>query len=204
MSYYKKAFDVEYLEQAKHVVLTGNENNLEKFQQETDFLIDLLAQHVKIDSNSKVLDFGCGMGRISRELIRKFDCQVYGQDISDTMLQFALIYTSTADVKKFHAVKNYDRENSIDVALSILVLQHAEEPQKELDRIYKVLKPNGDFVLVNENARFIPIGVDQDQYVIWNDDGFDVKGYADSIFHQVKEVQYLATDKSVVFYKKVI
>jgi|694.fasta_scaffold03268_6 2-polyprenyl-3-methyl-5-hydroxy-6-metoxy-1,4-benzoquinol methylase len=202
MPYYKKAFDVEYLEQAKHVVLTGNDNNKEKFQQETDFLISLIEQHIKIDSNSLVLDFGCGMGRISKELIRKFDCEVYGQDISDTMLQFALIYTSTVNVKKFHAVKHYNRENSIDVALSILVLQHTEDPKKELDRIYKVLKPNGDFILVNENKRFIPVGVDSDRYVIWHDDGFDIKGHADSLFNLTNEVRYLETDKSVFFYKK--
>jgi hypothetical protein len=75
MPYIKEVFDVTTFEHAKHVVLTSDPDNPMKFENETNFLIDTIAEQMKtkMDESSIVLDFGCGMGRVSKKLIERFE-----------------------------------------------------------------------------------------------------------------------------------
>jgi len=201
MSYLSRAFDVTTFDQAKNVVLTTDPNDPAKFAKETDFLIDAIAKQNIITSGSSVLDFGCGMGRVSKQLIERFDCTVYGTDISDSMLTFAKLYI--ANIKKFHAQHIYDIASSIDVCLCILTLQHVENPQAEIDSIYKVIKPNGYLILLNETKRWIPSGLDHNRYVVWEDDGYDVIGSISSRFKKIDSVQYTNSKLEIGFYRKI-
>ena len=69
MRYIKEVFDVASLEYAKHVVLTSDPANPQKFEKETNFLINAISDQSIITSESTVLDFGCGMGCVSKEII---------------------------------------------------------------------------------------------------------------------------------------
>jgi SAM-dependent methyltransferase len=200
MAYIKEVFDVTTFDQAKHVVLTSDPNDPKKFEKETDFLVDTIMKQNILNENSIVLDFGCGMGRVSKALIDEFNCKVIGLDISDSMLTFARLYT--ANIKKFEATHKYDTPNSVDVALSILALQHSEDPAKEIDNIISVLKPGGTFILLNEPTRYVPSDVDSNRYVVWKDDGFDVFGYIEARLKKVHSVQYISGKHDVIFYRK--
>lgn len=201
MPYIKEVFDVTTFEQAKHVVLTSDPNDPKKFENETNFLIDTIAEHLnELNSDSVVLDFGCGMGRISRELINRFNCKVIGLDISASMLTFAKLYT--ANIKKFEGTHSYTTPESVDFAISILALQHSEDPKKEIDNIVSVLKPGGYFILLNEKQRFVPSDVDSQSYIVWKDDGFDIFNYASSLLQEKKRVQYMNSELDVIFYRK--
>lgn len=200
MPYVKETFDVTTFEQAKDVVLSFSSKDPEKFIRETKFLVDVIEKQNIINEHSIVFDFGCGMGRVSKELIDRFNCKIIGQDISPSMLMFAKLYTANMD--KFTGTHDYSIHDSIDVALSIFALQHTENPKKEIDNIVNVLKPNGIFVLLNENKRFVPSGIDQERYVIWDDDKFDVFEYVKSKLKMIDNVRYMDKDTNIIFYRK--
>lgn len=200
MPYVKEVFDVDTFEQAKHVVLTSDPNNPDKFVNETNFLIQTIEEQNIINDASVVLDFGCGMGRVSKGLIDTFGCKVLGLDISPSMLMFAKLYT--ANIKKFEGTHKYDTPNSVDIVLSALALQHSEDPKKEIDNIISVLKPGGYFILLNEKKRFVPSDIDRHQYVIWKDDGFDIFGEVETRLTKVNSVKYMNTELDVIFYRK--
>ena len=200
MPYIKEAFDVTTFEQAKNVVLSSDPTDPSKFDSETQYLIKVIEQNVNINNNSTVLDFGCGMGRISNELIVRFNCKVVGVDISPSMLTFALLYT--ANMNKFTPLTDYSVEDSIDCALSIFVLQHCQDPQKEIDNIVKVLKPQGILVLLNEPKRWVPSSLDNENYVIWADDNFDIFQYLDTKLEKISVVPYINKDLQIIFYRK--
>lgn len=201
MAYVKQAFDVTSLSDAMNVVLTSEQGKPDKFYNETQFLIDLLAKQNIITSESLVLDFGCGMGRVSKKLIEEFQCSVIGVDISDSMLSFAKVYTND---DRFNPFNSYTSKETIDVCISTFVLQHTENPLYEIENICNVLKPGGYFVLVNEPYRLVPIDVDRNRFVIWNDDKFDVFGEVSSRLKKISSVQYMSTHVDVIIYRKEI
>ena len=201
MRYIKEAFDVTTFDQAKNVVLSDDPNDPKKFERETNFLVDTIKDTITITDTSVVLDFGCGMGRVSKKLIDTFDCKVIGVDISDSMLTFARLYT--ANIKKFIATKQCPEPNTVDVALAILVLQHTENPKQEIEKISNALKPGGYLVLVNEPHRMIPGDV-ENGFIKWTTDNFDVFGEIDTRFTRVNSIKYINNETiNVVFYRKI-
>jgi SAM-dependent methyltransferase len=200
MAYVKEVFDVKELEHAKHVVLTSDPKDPGKFERETSAVIKSLKKRKIVNKDSWVMDFGCGMGRVSKAVLEEFDCTVIGVDISPSMLNFAQEYTGSY---KFKGAIKWSIPNTIDVCLAILCIQHTEYPKKEIASIYEALKPKGQLVLINENNRLVPSGVDDKGFVVWNDDGFDVFAEIEKKFKKVHSEQYMDTDKQIIYYEKV-
>ncbi len=186
MKYFKKAFDPINLQHAKDIVLTPNEYQPDKFDEETDFMIAFLRDRALLDSDSRVLDFGCGMGRLSKKLIEAFGCYVVGVDMSLNMLLLAAKYVN--DQERFEP-RGQCNARGIDAALSVFVLQHAEDPATELQRIASALKPGGYLVMV-EGPRLVPVGADAQGYVIWHDDGLVIGDLAAKYFKNIGWYDY--------------
>ena len=163
-------------------------------------LAEALASYLLITGHKTVVDFGCGMGRVSKNIINTFDCKVLGFDISESMKTFATLYVSSP--KKFKTISEMPADISIDVCLAIFVLQHVENPQQDIENIVKTLKPNGYLVLVNEDNRFVPSDVDTEGFVIWNNDNFNVVGEIEKHLTKVKEIPYINPEKNIVIYRK--
>lgn len=145
-----------------------------RWEIETPYLISLIRQEFPgLDENSLVIDYGCGIGRLSRELIAQTGCRVVGIDISASMRGLAATYVGS---DRFFACapEMFDRVaagTTFDLALSVWVLQHTFRPSDDVGRIRKALRvPGGGFFLVNNVQRRVPT-----KEAVWTDDGVDVR-----------------------------
>ncbi len=122
-----------------------------------------LANNMGIESGSRVLDIGAGIGGSGRDIIRNTNCKLVGINISEkqisTLIQLTRMFASDL-------LKNKDRnnlnfytdvrlcdvqnmvifpENTFDYAVSINMFYHVPSPEKALSEIRRVLKNGGKF-----------------------------------------------------------
>ena len=93
------------------------------------------------------LDFGCGAGRLTRALGRRFD-RALGVDISETMIRLARRHSPEPNVE-YHLNQRTDLsflpDNAVTFAYTGRVLQHIrpEEAREYLRELLRVLTPGG-------------------------------------------------------------
>jgi len=118
----------------------------EKLNQELMKEIKLIGCPVQFKS---ALDFGCGVGRVSRFLAKSFD-ECCGVDISKTMIKLAKQYNQGISNCKFvvNSEKNLSlfSNNYFDLVYSRIVLQHISE--RKIIKFYiqefvRILKEKG-------------------------------------------------------------
>jgi 2-polyprenyl-3-methyl-5-hydroxy-6-metoxy-1,4-benzoquinol methylase len=95
------------------------------------------------------LEYGCGLGRVTRWLSEKFDT-VFGYDISKSHLQSADHYLesqgiSNINLRHVREVKDIKNLPKVDVIYSVIVLQHNPPPIISLivKEMIKALNPGG-------------------------------------------------------------
>ena len=106
-----------------------------------------IAQRIRADASSRILDWGCGYGQVSDLLWRA------GLDVT------AFDYRPN-DEEGVHALERYPHlrahishdprrlpfaDRTFDAVLSCGVLEHVEDPDASLDEISRVLVPGGTF-----------------------------------------------------------
>ena len=103
-------------------------------------------------TTSRALDFGCGVGRLTQALAHYFD-EVYGVDISNTMIELAKHYNHHEEDCKYY-VNTFDdlrifSDEFFTFVLSYITLQHIE-PQYSMNYIrefVRILKPGGLLII---------------------------------------------------------
>jgi len=112
-----------------------------------------LLQSVQLPDNPWVLDLGCGTGRLLERLARHFP-KLYGigLDASPDMLRQArntrrhfprLIYI------KGDAANLPTADNQFDAVFNTVSFLHYPEPMQVLSEVYRTLKPQGHYYLVD-------------------------------------------------------
>ena len=92
-----------------------------------------------IEHETRVLDFGCGIGRVARS-IAKVSRHVTGLDVSQEMVARAREYPGMAGLGYHHCLDVDLRaiaDSSYDLVLSVLTFQHI--PPRSLPSIWEVL-----------------------------------------------------------------
>jgi SAM-dependent methyltransferase len=153
--YTPEFFDVGSISEAKNVILGPEENATveQRWQRETPYLVDLIRQHLSITDESVLLDYGCGVGRLSRELIQQTGCRAIGVDQSVNMRALSANYVNSPNFYSCDA--SMLLPGSVDFALSVWVLQHCVEPYKNIEHIHTAMRPGG-VLFVIEDKRLIP------------------------------------------------
>lgn len=194
MNYIKQVFEPTEMEMAKGICLSTDIRYPNKFEEETEFLINFIKDEKLINSKSFVADLGCGVGRISREIIDNFNCSVVGFDISTHMLLLANQYVDSAKFKTQKYKKDYKWDkNKFDIFISSFVLQHSEHPEEDIDFIYNNIKDDGVYILVNEPERLLPIDV-KDGYAVWHDDKKNIIELVSKRFKNIGFFDYYKRD----------
>lgn len=143
---------------------------LDRFSKETPRFIEAISKHLP-SPDCTVLDYGCGMGRLAKALLKKNPgIKVIGVDASDSELKFAKEYV---DDERIELMKPEQLNKKVDLAYNVYVLQHipAIEVRGAIERIHHFLKPDCKFIYcnsvkrlaLNENWRFVDdhgLGVD--------------------------------------------
>lgn len=128
-------------------------------QQHVQLILEWLAPL----TGKRVLDLGCGIGRLSVAMVRR-GATVIGVDSNEVMLQkgrerfgrsgICFIHAEAADLPLSAA--------SVDAALAVMVLQHVLDDSqfvRALNEIARVVRPGGRVLIVDgtASARYQPI-----------------------------------------------
>ena len=107
------------------------------------------------------LDFGCGVGRLSQALARRFD-RVFGVDVSDGMVDLAARLNQYEGRVRYFVntapdLRHYEK-SSIDFIYSNIVLQHMppDRARAALADFMRLLRPNGLLVFQLPSHREVP------------------------------------------------
>lgn len=185
-TYDPRVFNVNDIAQAMAIIMTPEgSTTADRWENETPYLADLIAEEFSITANSLLLDYGCGIGRMSHELIKRHNCRIVGVDISPSMRALSVVYTRT---DRFMSCSHEMLEGLVarglrfDAALAIWVLQHCATPAQDMARIRAALKPGGDLYAVNGNVRSIPT-----TEMGWVNDGLDIRSMLAAEFELVRD-----------------
>jgi SAM-dependent methyltransferase len=132
---------------------------------------EALALHPYHNARSRVLELGCGIGRILRHIRA---AERWGVDISDRMLDWARLYLQGEE--GIHLVKSDGSDlqgvpsSYFDLAYSLYVLQHTNKRSglRLLRDLYRVLRPEGQLCLQVLNIA-CPEGMADLERVLLND-----------------------------------
>lgn len=106
-------------------------------------------------SGMRVLDVGCGTGRLFKEVISR-NGELVGTDVSAEMLKVAgqkypSVETTVADIENLPF-----EDESFDVVLALLVVVHLKDLKSAFEEVFRVLRPGGFFIVSNINQRKAP------------------------------------------------
>lgn len=174
-------FDRNSLAAAKQVILTVPPDIADEFWQRSTIATGkLILEAIRPTRDDVLLDFGCGIGRLAKELIDHTGCRVVGVDMSAAMRRYAIEYVGSDrfSVMSSEEFSQLAAKGSrvFSGAYSVVVLQHVLEPQIELRRIAATSRVEAPLFVQNAVSRCVPSNKG------WVNDGQDVGRLASEIF----------------------
>lgn len=119
-----------------------------------DFVFKTFNSDVSIKN---ILDYGCGPGKVAKRLAENTDFNIIAVDESEKMLEIAAEKRNHPRVH-YHLIRNdslsFLEDNSIDGAMTCYVFINTaseERIHQIMKEIYRVLKPQSPFVILDTN-----------------------------------------------------
>lgn len=173
-------FDVSCTAEAKQIILTPEDSTTdERWAKETPYLGGLMGRHLDLTFSSSVLDYGCGIGRMAKDLIARHGCSVVGVDTSMNMRALAPTYVLSDRFVACHPEAMMCIA-PVHFAIAVWSLQHIPDIETALSNIRLKLRPSGTLFVVNAHNRVVPTEGGE-----WADDGLDVRELLGARFREV-------------------
>jgi len=184
-------FNTQTIADAKRVILFPGHGMTsdERWARETELMAGYL-DRLDLNHDSWVLDYGCGIGRLSKLAIAHYGCHVIGVDISMSMRSMATTYVNS---DKFIACSHDmcdELAPDFDAVLAVWTLQHCRDPVSDIKFIAHNLEPGGQLLVLNEPARFVPCL--SGRTFDWCDDHQDIWGNLDQRFELIGPLEKFA------------
>lgn len=109
-----------------------------------DVIADMILKMPKI--GLRVLDAGCGEGHLLHKL-EGAAIQGFGIDFDDRFLRDAKKRCPYVDFNKQDITNMKFRDNFFDAIVCTEVIEHIEHPEKAIEEMRRVLKPNGMLII---------------------------------------------------------
>jgi ubiquinone/menaquinone biosynthesis C-methylase UbiE len=181
--YNPQFFDAPDLKTAADIILFhDSESTQSRWNRETEFLVQLWKEKGFISKNSSGVDFGCGVGRLSRRIIESFEATVIGVDISASMLKFSFDYVASGSFVPMPRSALDRLDLKVDFIVCSWTLQHCPAIQEEIALLKRLLKPGGKLFCLNTYERCIPIEGNPQ----WLNDGFDILNSLQENFYELE------------------
>ena len=167
-----------------------NKNN-EDYLTASENLTKLMEEKADINSNSNVLDVGCGNGEVTIQLAKKFNCKLIGIDLSGVRIENAnkkLKENSEISYlikfKKASATSLPFPNESFSHVWSQATIYHVHDKDKALSEIFRILKKEGIFAFDDLTKPKKDISKDAEKYVyerLLFDTPFSFESYKDKL-----------------------
>jgi 2-polyprenyl-3-methyl-5-hydroxy-6-metoxy-1,4-benzoquinol methylase len=154
---YRIDFDQRSLRKAKAVILWHDD-----WQQATQATLDVLDGLALVHDADTVVDYGCGIGRITRALRERHNVRVLAVDRSAPMRDHARGYLPDDDLRSGvvriisdnELMRQRELQGSVQCILMIEVLQHIPEPilDQLLPELVAMLKPQRKLFVLGNNS----------------------------------------------------
>jgi 2-polyprenyl-3-methyl-5-hydroxy-6-metoxy-1,4-benzoquinol methylase len=175
LTYRPQIFDAPDVKRAREIIMTREPDMTtdERWERETPYVGAMAEAHLMPRPNDTIVDYGCGIGRVSRALIERTGCKVVGVDISASMRSMALDYVSSPNFTVLSPEAFSEAIESglrVSGALAIWVIQHVLDPKTVVHDLAKSLGADGRLFAINTFSRCVPT-VEK----VWASDGCDVR-----------------------------
>lgn len=175
-TYDPTVFNVASQRQAMDIILTpeAGMSTDERWERETPDFLRRMEPYILGRSSFRVIDWGCGLGRIARPLCHTYACDVVGVDLSPDMRRLAPVYVDHQDFAVSppyiyeDAASSGIRKGIFDAAVAAWALQHIPKIERACAALHHVLKTGAPLFVLNRVERVIPIVGG------WTADGKDV------------------------------
>lgn len=185
LTYDPTVFNVGGETEAKHIILTPEAGMTpeERWAAETPDIVGRILPHLA--EKRVVLDFGCGIGRLSKPLIEAGHT-VIGVDRSSDMRRLAMKYVNhgrfAAYTQESARMTLKRTGNPLHAAVAAWVLQHVAKLDDACEFLAEMVEPGGKLFVVNRVNRCIPVMSG------WHDDGLSVPdALATAGFEKIEE-----------------
>lgn len=125
----------------------NSKDNMENLSRRKIAVFDRVLKDKKFN---RVLDAGCGDGRLAKLVKDRWGAEVYGVDVSRKGVELARgfgIKAKVADISKKIPFAN----NFFDLVICTETIEHVADPDSLLKEIHRILKPDGTLLLTTPN-----------------------------------------------------